>query len=196
MFISYKVLPMTADGDIYALYDPKGNPVAMGTRQVCQTLLHLVTHSPLMERPPRHHEKIASQQRARAAAAATGGGAELNPDGCAVGVPGTNGATDGARVSASVSGPKEPPPPGRGFEAQDVEEDAPGLPTAAERRLTRVHPTVRMLRSDSEADAEPYGVLELIYLGSRSVASHWYFSLPVVIVIGSALLMWSLFPNG
>ena len=192
---NYKVIPMTADGDIYALYDLKGNQLAMGTSEVCQTLLHLVTHSPLMERPPRHYEKVGSQRRVRAAAAA-GGGAELNPDGNAVGVPGTNGATNGARVSAHVSRPKEPPPPERGFETREVEEDAPGLPTAAEHRLTRAHPTVRMWASEGEAGAEPYGILELIYLGGRSAASHWYLSLPVVIVIGSALLMWSLFPNG
>ena len=170
MSSGYQVLPLTTDGDVYALYDPKGNQVAMGTREVCQALLHLVTHSPLMERPPRHYEQVAPQRRP--------------------------GAADGARVSDSVGRPKGPPPPGRGFESREAEEAAPGLPQAAERRLTGAHPAVPLERSYSEAGAEPYGILELIYLGGRSVASHWYVSLPVVIVIGSALLMWSLFPNG
>lgn len=51
MFGSYKIYPLTADGDIYALYDAEGCQVAMGSREVCRTLLHLVTTSPLLGRP-------------------------------------------------------------------------------------------------------------------------------------------------
>ena len=51
MFGSYKIHPLSADGDIYALYDAEGRQVAMGTKEVCRTLLHLVTTSPLLERP-------------------------------------------------------------------------------------------------------------------------------------------------
>ena len=51
MFSGYEVVPMTAGGDICALHDADGKQVAMGTREVCETLLYLVTNSPLMERP-------------------------------------------------------------------------------------------------------------------------------------------------
>ena len=63
MFKKYMIFPMTADGDLYALHDTEGNQVAMGSREVCQTLLYLITHSPLMTKPPRHVEKVNPRQR-------------------------------------------------------------------------------------------------------------------------------------
>jgi hypothetical protein len=47
------IFPMTADGNLYSLQDTQGKQIAMGSRQVCQTLLYLVTNSFLMARPPR-----------------------------------------------------------------------------------------------------------------------------------------------
>lgn len=110
MFSSYKVFPMTADGDIYALFDPKGDQVAMGTREVCRTLLYLVTNSPLFEKTPRHYEQVAPRQSVRPAAAAADGGAELN----AVGQAGVK-SIDVPRVSG----------------AEDAQEDVLALPSPA-----------------------------------------------------------------
>lgn len=53
MFKKYMIFPLTADGDLYSLQDTQGNQIAMGSREVCRTLLYLVTNSFLMERPPR-----------------------------------------------------------------------------------------------------------------------------------------------
>lgn len=53
MFKKYMIFPMTAEGDLYSLQDTQGNQIAMGSREVCQTLLYLVTKSFLMARPPR-----------------------------------------------------------------------------------------------------------------------------------------------
>jgi len=63
MFEKYMIFPLTADGDIYALHDMEGNQVAMGSREVCQTLLHLITHSPLLKRPLRHVNRVNPRQR-------------------------------------------------------------------------------------------------------------------------------------
>jgi hypothetical protein len=63
MFEKYMIFPLTADGDIYALHDTEGNQIAMGTREVCQTLLYLVTHSQLLNRPPQYWAQVAPRQR-------------------------------------------------------------------------------------------------------------------------------------
>lgn len=159
MFGGYSILPMSADSDVYALIDHKGNQVAMGSREVCQTLLFLVNNSPLMEPPPQHYRKIAPRPRARAVAAvAAEGRVELDAVGEAgiksLDGPGSSRAANSNKVSAAVMRPE-------GY-----------LP--------------------SGLDTEPYGILELVHLGGRSVASYWYISVVVAIVIGSALLMWSL----
>ena len=51
VFKKYMIFPMTAEGDLYSLQDTYGNQIAMGSREVCQTLLYLVTKSFLMARP-------------------------------------------------------------------------------------------------------------------------------------------------
>ena len=53
MFKKYMIFPLTADGTLYSLQDTQGKQIAMGSREVCQTLLYLVTNSFLMARPPR-----------------------------------------------------------------------------------------------------------------------------------------------
>ena len=65
MFEKYMIFPMTADGDLYSLQDTKGNQIAMGSREVCQTLLYLVTNSFLMARPPRLAESVHPRQHTR-----------------------------------------------------------------------------------------------------------------------------------
>lgn len=63
MFKKYMIFPMTADGDLYSLQDAQGNQIAMGSREVCQTLLYLVTNSFLMARPPRLIDSVNPRQR-------------------------------------------------------------------------------------------------------------------------------------
>jgi hypothetical protein len=115
MFSSYKVLPMAADGYVYALYDPKGDQVAMGTREVCQTLLYLVTNSSLMERPSRYGERVAPKQRVSPAAAPAEGGAEFDAAGEAGAKsfdgPRPSEAPYGIKLSAPVTGPGGRPTP-------------------------------------------------------------------------------------
>ncbi len=53
MYTKPMVLPLTGDGKIYALLDERGNQIASGSREVCRTLLCLLS-MPLMERPARH----------------------------------------------------------------------------------------------------------------------------------------------
>lgn len=62
MFKKYMIFPMTADGDLYSLQDTQGNQIAMGSREVCQTLLLLVTNSFLLARPPRLIDSVNSMQ--------------------------------------------------------------------------------------------------------------------------------------
>jgi len=52
VFKKYMIFPMTADGNLYSLQDTQGKQIAMGSREVCQTLLYLVTNSFLMARRP------------------------------------------------------------------------------------------------------------------------------------------------
>jgi hypothetical protein len=124
MFSSYKVLPMTADGDLYALYDVAGDQVAMGSYEVCQTLLHLVTTSPLMERPSRYYQKVAPRQRVRAVAAAAGGAAELSAVGKADAnssdAPRPGEAADSVRIATPVG---KPAAARRSFMSEDAQGD-------------------------------------------------------------------------
>ena len=66
MFKKYMIFPMTADGNLYSLQDTQGNQIAMGSREVCQTLLYLVTNSFLMARPPRLVNGVNPRQRGEA----------------------------------------------------------------------------------------------------------------------------------
>lgn len=57
------IFPLTADGDLYSLQDTQGNQIAMGSREVCQTLLYLVTNSFLLAQPPPRVESVNPRQR-------------------------------------------------------------------------------------------------------------------------------------
>jgi hypothetical protein len=37
------ILPLDANGRIYALQDEKGNTIGTGTREVCEVLLYIIT---------------------------------------------------------------------------------------------------------------------------------------------------------
>lgn len=63
------IFPLDADGTLYSLQDETGNQVGVGSREVCQTLLYLITNSPLMRRPMRHHSPRAAEVMTRTAAA-------------------------------------------------------------------------------------------------------------------------------
>ena len=69
MYTKPMVLPLTADGKIYALLDERGNQIASGSREVCRTLLCLLS-TPLMENPARHARggvnSVARRERPRA----------------------------------------------------------------------------------------------------------------------------------
>lgn len=37
------IMPLDANGQIYALQDEKGNTIGTGTREVCEVLLYIIT---------------------------------------------------------------------------------------------------------------------------------------------------------
>ena len=168
---SYKILPMRASGDIYALYDASGNQVAMGAYEVCLTLLYLVTHSSLMERPPQYYEEVAPRQRVKSMAAVTtvtDGRAELYAAGKAgvksLDVPRSGEATDGLKVSAFAGRPEVQPSSGRSVESENAQEDVLELPSLA-LETGPDYPTENLL--------DPPGLR-----GRRAPASHTPFSRP------------------
>lgn len=57
------MFPLDPDGVLYLLEDKFGNQIGLGSREVCQTLLRLITTSPLM-REPRPAPKAPAQRRA------------------------------------------------------------------------------------------------------------------------------------
>lgn len=47
------IIPLTHDGMLYSLQDEYGKQIATGSREVCETLLYLLSTSSLMKSPPR-----------------------------------------------------------------------------------------------------------------------------------------------
>ena len=43
MYAEPMILPLDANGQIYALQDEKGNTIGTGTREVCEVLLYIIT---------------------------------------------------------------------------------------------------------------------------------------------------------
>jgi hypothetical protein len=43
MYNEPMILPLDANGQIYALQDEKGNTIGTGTREVCEVLLYIIT---------------------------------------------------------------------------------------------------------------------------------------------------------
>lgn len=43
MWTQPMILPLDLQGEIYVLQDEKGNTIGTGTRQVCETLLYIIT---------------------------------------------------------------------------------------------------------------------------------------------------------
>jgi hypothetical protein len=52
MYAEPMILPLDANGRIYALQDENGNTIGTGTREVCEVLLYIITKpaSPSAER--------------------------------------------------------------------------------------------------------------------------------------------------
>jgi hypothetical protein len=44
--MSKSILPLDADGKIYALRDEEGNTIGTGTREVCEVLLYIINKAP------------------------------------------------------------------------------------------------------------------------------------------------------
>ena len=64
------IFPLDPDGVLYALQDERGNQLGVGSREVCQTLLYLITNSPLMRRPaPQPSTRAAEEAGKRSASA-------------------------------------------------------------------------------------------------------------------------------
>jgi hypothetical protein len=42
MYVTPIILPLDAEGRIYALHDEKGNTIGTGTREVCEVLLYMI----------------------------------------------------------------------------------------------------------------------------------------------------------
>ncbi|HKR59025.1 MAG TPA: hypothetical protein VJS64_04770 [Pyrinomonadaceae bacterium] len=40
------ILPLNAEGTIFALQDEKGNTIGTGTREVCEVLLYIINKAP------------------------------------------------------------------------------------------------------------------------------------------------------
>ena len=45
MYAKPMILPLDANGRIYALQDEKGNTIGTGTREVCEVLLHIIAQA-------------------------------------------------------------------------------------------------------------------------------------------------------
>jgi hypothetical protein len=43
MYSEPMILPLDADGSVYALQDEKGNTIGTGSREVCEVLLYIIT---------------------------------------------------------------------------------------------------------------------------------------------------------
>ena len=43
MYSKSIILPLTFDGDIYGLFDKDGKQIGSGSREVCQTLLYMLS---------------------------------------------------------------------------------------------------------------------------------------------------------
>ncbi len=43
MYTKPIILPLNAEGKLYALQDEKGNTIGTGTRQVCEVLMYMIT---------------------------------------------------------------------------------------------------------------------------------------------------------
>ena len=45
MYAKPIILPLDAEGRIYALHDEKGNTIGTGTREVCEVLMYMITNA-------------------------------------------------------------------------------------------------------------------------------------------------------
>ncbi len=63
------ILPLDADGNIYAIQDEKGNVIGTGTREVCEILLYIISKTASASISGRINAPIQHRANVRAAIA-------------------------------------------------------------------------------------------------------------------------------
>jgi hypothetical protein len=69
MYDQPMILPLDANGQIYALQDEKGNTIGTGTREVCEVLLYIITKPAAQSISGRVNVTAAQRPNVRAAIA-------------------------------------------------------------------------------------------------------------------------------
>ena len=69
MYAEPMILPLDANGQIYALQDEKGNTIGTGTREVCEVLLYIITKPASQSISGRINTPAAQRPNVRAAIA-------------------------------------------------------------------------------------------------------------------------------
>jgi len=67
MYNEPMILPLDANGRIYALQDEKGNTIGTGTREVCEVLLYIITKSASPSSAGRANGALRQRSNVRAA---------------------------------------------------------------------------------------------------------------------------------
>lgn len=67
MYAKPMILPLDANGQIYALHDEKGNMIGTGTREVCEVLLYIITKPASQSNSGRANVSSAQRPNVRAA---------------------------------------------------------------------------------------------------------------------------------
>jgi len=61
MYTEPIILPLNADGQLYALQDEQGRIVGTGTREICEVLLTIMKHEAFNVRPARSAQSEMNQ---------------------------------------------------------------------------------------------------------------------------------------
>jgi hypothetical protein len=69
MYAKPMILPLDANGQIYAIQDEKGNTIGTGTREVCEVLLYIITKPASQSISGRINTPAAQRPNVRAAIA-------------------------------------------------------------------------------------------------------------------------------
>lgn len=67
MYTGPVILPLTLDGNIYALHDNKGTIIGTGTREVCEVLVQIMNDQAKAPIPKLPREKRVARPNLRAA---------------------------------------------------------------------------------------------------------------------------------
>jgi hypothetical protein len=69
MYAEPMILPLDANGRIYAIQDEKGNTIGTGTREVCEVLLYIITAATSPSTSGRMKASVSQRPNVRAAIA-------------------------------------------------------------------------------------------------------------------------------